>query len=267
MKIGASYNLWKGEEFLPYSIKSIRNYVDYIVVVYQTTSNYKQERKDLTPLLDEWVELGLIDEWVFYEPEFDGIDRKWWGTHNELIKRNIGLNKCLKNNCSYLVDLDGDEIYEPSQFWNAVKEIFLGKYDSGFVLNTTYYKYPDCEITPPETKYTPFIYKIKEGSKFEPIENDEFPVIVDGKRRIRCGYSKIFTRDEIVLHHYSYVRSNEQELIDKFNNCSSNMNFSKERIARIIDIYKNFEVGNQVEYGLDEVYMTKKVNNLFNIKL
>ena len=45
------------------------------------------------------------------------------------------------------------------------------------------------------------------------------------------------------------------------------MNFSDERIERIINIYQNFEVGNQVEYGLDEVYGTKKVDNLFNIKL
>ena len=267
MKIGVSYNLWKGEEFVPYSIKSIRNRVDYIVIVYQSLSNYKQERKDLRPLLDEWKEMGLIDEWVFYEPEFEGIERKWWGTHNELIKRNIGLQKCLQNDCEYLIDLDGDEIYEPNEFWRAIKEILFGKYDSGFVLNTTYYKYPDCQITPPETKYTPFIYKINNKSKFEPIENDRFPVIVDGKRRIKCSHPRIFTRDEIVLHHYSYVRMNDQELIDKFKNCSSNMNFSDERIERIINIYQNFEVGNQVEYGLDEVYGTKKVDNLFNIKL
>ena len=101
MKIGVSYNLWKGEEFVPYSIKSIRNRVDYIVIVYQSLSNYKQERKDLRPLLDEWKEMGLIDEWVYYEPEFEGIERKWWGTHNELIKRNIGLQKCLQNGCEY----------------------------------------------------------------------------------------------------------------------------------------------------------------------
>ena len=82
MKIGVSYNLWKGEELLPYSIKSIRNEVDYIVVVYQNISNYNEFRFDLTPLLNEMVSVGLIDEIVLYKPSFEGIERKFWGTHN-----------------------------------------------------------------------------------------------------------------------------------------------------------------------------------------
>jgi hypothetical protein len=267
MKVGVSYNLWKGEEFIPYSIRSIRDSVDFIVVIYQKLSNYKQDRTDLIPKLDEWIKLGLIDKYIVYEPEFDNVEEIWWGTHNELIKRNIGLKCCLANGCNYLLDLDADEIYEPEQFKWGLNEIRKGGYDSGFVLNNTYYKYPYSQTTPPEKKYTPFIYKISGKSKFEPIENDLFPVIVDGKRRIKCKHSRIFTRDEVVMHHYSYVRANEEELITKFNNCSSNMNFSKERIEKIIHIYKNFEVGGQVEYGLDEVYDTKKVDNLFNIKL
>ena len=94
-----------------------------------------------------------------------------------------------------------------------------------------------------------------------------FPVIVDGKRRIKCKHPRIFTRDELVLHHFSYVRFNEQELIDKFNNCSSNMNFTQKRIDKIINTYTNFEIGQEIELGSNEIYGTKKVTNLFNIKL
>jgi hypothetical protein len=267
MKIGVSYNLWKGEEFVPYSIKSIRDKVDYIVVVYQNLSNYQQDREDLKPLMDFWKQLGLIDEIVFYEPEFEDIDRKWWGTHNELIKRNIGLQKCLENGCDYLVDLDGDEIYDPTQFNLGLKAIQEGNYDSGFVQNTTYYKYATCQVIPPEKKYTPFIYKINGGSKFEPLENDMFPVLTDGKRRIRCKHPLIFLRSQVVLHHYSYVRANEQELIDKFKNCSSNMNFSEERIKEIIKRYKEFKIGENVIFGLDETFGTREVDNLFNIEI
>ena len=52
MKLGVSYNLWKGEELLKYSIKAIREHVDYIVVVYQNLSNFKQDREDLFPFLE-----------------------------------------------------------------------------------------------------------------------------------------------------------------------------------------------------------------------
>lgn len=267
MKIGVSYNLWKGEELLPYSIKSIRNEVDYIVVVYQNISNYNEFRFDLTPLLNEMVSVGLIDEIVLYKPSFEGIERKFWGTHNELIKRNIGLKKCLQQGCSHLVDLDVDEIYETASFREAKNKVLLGGYDGSFVLNTTYYKYPNCIITPPETKYTPFMYKIKNKSKFEPIENDLFPVITDGKRRVKTKHPYIFTREELVLHHFSYVRFNDLELKSKFQNCSSNMNFSEERIDQIIDDYNKFTIGDEVVFGLDEKYDTQEVENKFNIKL
>ena len=268
MKVGVSYNLWKGEEFIPYAIKTIRPKVDYIVIVYQNLSNYKQERKDdLRPVMQEWKDVGLIDDFVYYEPEFNGIEKKFWGTHNELIKRNIGLNKCRENGCDYLLDCDSDEIYDPSQFLFGLRVVMCGKFDSSFCKMNTFYKYPDCQLTPPETYYVPFIYKINKNTRFEPIENDRFPVIVDGKRRIKCKHSRIFTRDELVMYHYSYVRADEEEMIAKFENCSSKVNFSQERIKKLIHIYKNFKIGNNIEYGLDQMFGTKKVNNRFNIKL
>ena len=39
MKLGIAYNLFDGEELLVDSIKSIRNSVDYIIVIYQQVSN------------------------------------------------------------------------------------------------------------------------------------------------------------------------------------------------------------------------------------
>jgi hypothetical protein len=266
MKVGVSYNLWKGEELLPYSIKTIRNEVDYIVVVYQNLSNYKQDRPNLTPLLESMVSDGLIDEIIYYEPDFS-VEKMWWGTHNELIKRNLGLEACRKQGCTYLVDCDADEIYETKQFTRALQMIDVGGYDSGFVKSITYYKKPTSVLLPPEKKYTPFIYKIKPHSKFEPIENEDFPCIVDGKRRVKCGYSYLFEIDELVMHHFSYVRINDEELRMKFENCSSNMNFSKDRVNQIVEQWNNFNIGECVEFGKDEVYKTIEVENKFNIKM
>ena len=39
MKLAAIYNVFDAEELLPYSIKSIRDVVDKVIVVYQKTSN------------------------------------------------------------------------------------------------------------------------------------------------------------------------------------------------------------------------------------
>ena len=54
MKVGVSYNLFDGEELLEDSIKSIRNNVDYISVVYQTVSNFGNPcSPNLMPVLEE----------------------------------------------------------------------------------------------------------------------------------------------------------------------------------------------------------------------
>jgi hypothetical protein len=52
MRLGISYNVFDGEELLESSIKLIRDNVDFISVVYQTTSNFgNQCSEELVPLL------------------------------------------------------------------------------------------------------------------------------------------------------------------------------------------------------------------------
>ena len=43
MKLGLAYNLFDGEELLEYSLRSIRNNVDYISVQYQEISNHGEK--------------------------------------------------------------------------------------------------------------------------------------------------------------------------------------------------------------------------------
>ena len=87
MKIGVSYNLFDGEELLESSIKSIRNNVEYISVVYQTISNFGNEcNEGLVPLLEELKSKGLIDELFEYNPKVNK-----GGHYNEIKKRNLGL--------------------------------------------------------------------------------------------------------------------------------------------------------------------------------
>jgi hypothetical protein len=63
MKVGISYNVFDGEELLENSIKSIRDNVDYVSVVYQTVSNFGNPCDDgLVPLLEKLVKDGLVDE-------------------------------------------------------------------------------------------------------------------------------------------------------------------------------------------------------------
>ena len=40
MRLGVAYNLFDGEELIEYSIKSIRNNVDFICIIWQKISNH-----------------------------------------------------------------------------------------------------------------------------------------------------------------------------------------------------------------------------------
>ncbi len=68
-KLGVSYNLFDGEDLLEGSIKSIRNHVDYINVVYQNVSNFgNKSETNLEELLKDLKTKGLIDDFVEYKP-------------------------------------------------------------------------------------------------------------------------------------------------------------------------------------------------------
>ena len=112
MKIGVSYNLFDGEELIENSIKSIRNNVDYISVVYQTISNFGQEcDKGLVSLLERLKSEGLVDELFEYHPRINK-----GGHFNEITKRNIGLSLSEGANCTHHMAMDSDEFYTDTQF-------------------------------------------------------------------------------------------------------------------------------------------------------
>lgn len=264
-RIGLSFNLWKGEEFIPSAIEQIGNYVDYIVIVYQQESNFGDIREDLTPTLKEWVKDGLIDEYVDYKPQFNDVDPKYFGIHNELSKRNIAIKKALENKCDYLIDCDSDEIYEGDKFKECIDEVISGGYDSAFCKMLTYYKNASCVLDEIENYYVPMIYKINEGSKFEPIENENFPVLVDGKRRVKTKMPLVFNEDEILMHHFSYVRKDSREMIDKFINASSRLNFSDERVVELVKCWDSFKIGDVAKFGADQEFKTRITKNIFNL--
>jgi hypothetical protein len=235
MKLGISYNLFDGEELLEGSIKRVRDYVDYISVVYQKISNFgNPANESLIPLLENLKNQGLIDNLTLYEPKhFDGHD-------NEINKRNIGLSLSRQNGCTHHMSMDSDEYYIPSEFEYMKNKIYVDNVDCGYVQMLTYYKTWDYIIDPPEEYYVPTIIKIKSTNTF--IKSYPSHVLVDPTRRIsQLNNSIIFRRDEVQMHHGSYIRN---DIRKKFENSSANVNFKNE-IDRLVENYENWSFPNQ----------------------
>lgn len=255
MKLGVSYNLFDGEELLEGSIKCIRNQVDYISVVYQTISNFGNPcNPELVPLLNRLKDEGLIDELFEYNPKINA------GGHlNEITKRNIGLSLSVGTKCTHHMSIDSDEYYLPEQFKFLKEEMINGNYDSSYCQMKTYYKSWEYQLEPPEEYYVSLIYKINQYSLFE--IGKQSPVMVDPTRRMDFGKYRVFKREEIEMHHGSYIRNN---IKIKLENSSASINF-KNDINNITEYYNNWEYPKKVLWaGLpSKYYNVKKIKNLW----
>lgn len=256
MKLGIAYNVWDGEELLESSIKSVRDNVDYISVVYQTESNFGNPcSEELVSILEDLKDNGLIDELFHYKPKTNK-----GGHYNEITKRNIGLYLSEGAGCTHHMAMDSDEFYTEEQF-NYMKKVMLeGDYDSSACQMTTYYKEPIYRLEPKEEYYVSLLYKIRPGVEY--VIGHPFPVLVDPTRRMEPGNCKVFSRDEIEMHHMSYVR---KDIRRKLQNSSASPNFKN--IDRIVDYFNKWEFPQQGLMGgaPDKHYDIVKVDKLFDL--
>jgi hypothetical protein len=255
MKLGISYNIFDGEELLESSIKSIRGNVDYISVVYQTVSNFGNVCDEgLVPLLNSLKSNGLVDELFEYKPKVGK-----GGHFNEINKRNLGLFLSEGVKCTHHMAMDSDEFYTDEQFKHLKDKITDGDYDSSCCQMTTYYKEPQYRLDPKEDYYVSLIFKIKRGVLY--VMGHPFPVLVDPTRRMDAGKCKIFTRDEIEMHHMSYVR---KDIRKKLQNSSASPNFRN--IDKIVDYFEKWEYPKQGLMGgaPDKLYNVVEVDKQFD---
>lgn len=256
-KLGVAYNLFTGIELLEHSIKCIRNSVDYICVVYSFTSHRNQHLDySFMPILERLLKLKLIDEIVEFRTN-NNVSAK----QNEISQRNTGLEMCKHNNCEYFMTMDVDEMYITSEFDKAKDYVIANNYDSSACQMLSYYKYDNIIIDPPETYYVPFIYKINEHDLFGV---KPFPVLVDNTRIYTVGNNIIFKRNELQMHHFTYVRESIREKL--YHSC---ILADEEKIKKIETHYKNFnpyvETSKILTYN--GFFNFKTIDSSFKIKL
>lgn len=276
MKIGVSYNLFDGEELLPFSIKSIRNNVSYINVVYQTTSNFgNPANSDLKEKLETWQKEGLIDEIYFYEPDLSLNPHE-----NEIKKRDIGLELAKKNKCNYFMSMDTDEFYDEKEFDNSLDFIIGNNIKTSAVSIVEYLKSPKYQIIGnytfvPENLdiynfYVPFIIKI---NKFKTQKHGQgyFSCNVDPTRKLfNAGRFKLFSPQKIAMHHMATLR---KDLNKKYEN--SNLFDTDEKTKEYIKTIQNdilnfdFEKNKNLpdNCAMFRQSIVKKVPERFNINL
>lgn len=256
-KLGVAYNVFEDSiELLEKSIISIRNVADYITIIYQNISNMGNAGEiDVKPILQDLKDRGLIDSFYLYKPQLNAQIPHI----NEMSKRNMGLYVCQNEKCSHFMSMDCDEFYIESELKRAYDTIIENDYDSSACQLQTYWKTGEWVLDPPEDYYVSLIYKIRPNVEF--VLGHVFPVLVDPTRRMKPENCKIFNRDEIEMHHMSYVRDN---IAKKLFNSSSISSFG-DIIDDLINTFNDWKVGEKAFMPDRNKYDLKKVKNRFNI--
>jgi hypothetical protein len=238
MKLGVSYNAFDDStELLKGSIESIRDNVDYVSVIYQKVSNYGEPGSpDTLELLKDLQTQGLIDDCFLFEPNMSA------GNKNEVNKRNYGLKTCRDADCSHFMTMDCDEFYKSDQLSEAKYIIEQGDYDSSACQMQTYWK--ECwkyKLDPPEKYYVSLIFKMTDKLNFI-YGLSRFGVLVDPSRRSEPGKMRVFKRDEIEMHHMSYVRD---DIKRKFVNSSAQGNW-RQHIDKLTEYYNSWKFPDKI---------------------
>lgn len=173
---------------------------------------------------------------------------------NERWKRQCQLDVAVKRGAEYFMSIDEDEMYNPDELKEAFDEFKQSTAKESFCQMLTFYKRKDVIITPPE-EYWVQLFVRTNGADY--LRNKPKDIKVDPSRKSFNAKENIlcFSRSQIQMLHYSYIRNNIRH---KLHSQPAGANF-RNRIDDIVKHYESFEYPGEAYLGGTQVrkYKTK----------
>jgi len=266
MKLAAIYNVWDGDELLPYSIASILEYVDVIIIIWQEHSNYGEYyypevgqsnlnfdafHRKIAGIAKKEKPVQLITSVKYIYQEYKPVSNS--GASNETSKRNIGLDIAKEEECTHFLFMDCDESYQ--DFGKAKKEFIDSDADGSVCELFTYWVNPTYQLEPKEDYFVPFIHKLRKNTL---AGMQEYPWWCDPTRRVN---EQNVVKIASCMHHFSYVRNDIER---KLRNSSAKINIEK---STYLEDYKDLKrtLAPSGHYIPCMKRNIKIVDNIFNI--
>lgn len=243
--IVAILNFWDGACILPFALKNWEKLGIDVIIVYSNASNYGQiVNNDL--ILQPYLCHKFKCEPLASLPPRD----------NETRKRNYGLDKARELGYKYFIACDVDEFYLPEAF-----DIDI---DNGAVVSCqTYFKSPNLTIGL-DTTLVPFVHKLTPTIRHEFNRNYPYAWIkghirIDPTRSMNIS-SGVVLREDIRMHHYSWVR---KDFDQKINNSTASGNIKRSTILKdllyakegyFVDFYQRHLERSSVDFGVPDTW-------------
>lgn len=249
MKLCAIYIIWyDGIEILPFSIASIEDSVDEILLIYSNTSNHG----NTIYYVDQLAGLGTVINW---EPD---LSRQ--PAQNEVAKRNFGLEAAKALGFTHFIMMDCDECYNRADFDFERDRIIRTGATGAVCPLKVYIREPTLMCS--DHTLVPFIHKLEKGMKYElgarnyPHAYDDNGAHIDPTRRLNV--TKGVDRANLFMHHFSHVR---KDITLKMDNSTARSNLTH---STLLEDYGNARPGYYSKFYRDTVL---EVPNRFGIKI
>ena len=213
MKLGVAYNAFVGLDLLKPSLLNIRPHCSYVVVVYSTVSNLGRPGPEYAEdLLNDLKREGLVNCLYKYTPIITSPTPLGVVVHNRR-KREIGRELCAHHDCDYYLCRDCDEFHDPEQLRWALDWVGRSGCDLTLCRIQEYVKSPLFQSRSLAGFFVPFVHK-----SHLPYSRTEYRKWrIDPARHV-IGFraARLFEADEIVMHHMTRVRFDDEELDAKY---------------------------------------------------
>jgi hypothetical protein len=224
--IAGIWNIFDGEELLPWSVGQIRNNLDIRIAVVQSVSNTGET---YIPGFNH----SLFTHLVNFTPNL-----RLKPYENEVAKRNVGLRYARALGATHFINLDCDEVYHGDEFHKAKQFAIESGVDATFCRMRTYYRDAETRLAEIEPYFVPFICKLKPLSRYALNEKSMF--YIDHTRKLSKVKSN-YLFESFKMHHFSWVR---RDIGLKLRN-SSSVEYRKNAAQMVAD----FNAGKLVHFA------------------
>lgn len=239
-KLALLYTFWTGDdiEMLIESIDAHREFVDEIIISYQTISNTGEYRPVNAFLIDWNNQKKYGFSLIQYAPNLTLTTKS-----NERIKHNELIEVAKHKNCTHFIMAAADHFYSKECFDYARNIMETTDTDVILTRMRTFYKQKNWILTPLEEYYMPFVHKLTINTEIT--TRVKYPVVVDPSVKVSTAQKFHIASDDILMDHYSMVR---KDIKKKFRNAASSIRWSKEQVETFINEYDNAKVGDSITY-------------------